>query len=418
LVNAGPGNPNIKQCIAELDVATNKILILPGDGIGPEIMAEAVKLLDCLRADFGLKIKLDTAPIGGAGYDAAGQPLPPETLKLARRADAILLGAVGGSKWEKLDRPLRPEQGLLGLRSKLKLFANLRPAILYPQLVEASTLKPEVVSGLDIMIVRELTGDLYFGTPRGIRTLPSGERKGFNTMSYRESEIERIGRVAFEIARKRHNRLCSVEKANVLETSELWREIMLRLAAEYPDVALSHMYVDNAAMQLVRAPRQFDVIVTGNLDADRLDRHVAVGLAGRPRQGHVRADPRVGAGYRRQRRGQSAGDDFVGGDDVALHAGAGRSGGSHRAGGRQGAGSESALCRHRGTRHPDDRDRRHGRCGGCRVATIITSCKYQVTSYKRWVIRGQCELDSGMFFLVTCHLQLETFLLRTEDPNE
>jgi 3-isopropylmalate dehydrogenase len=199
-----------------------------------------------------------------------GHPLPEATLNQARAADAILLGAVGGPQYESLERPLRPEQGLLGLRAELKLFSNLRPAILYPQLADASTLKPEVVSGLDIMIVRELTGGIYFGQPRGVRTLDNGEREGFNTLVYRESEIERIGRSAFEIAQKRGKRLCSVDKANVLEATELWRQVMLRVAEDYPDVELSHMYVDNAAMQLVRAPKQFDVMVTTNMFGDIL----------------------------------------------------------------------------------------------------------------------------------------------------
>ncbi len=248
---------------------TNKILILPGDGIGPEIIAEAVKVLNKLVAD-GLDIELEEGLVGGAAYDAKGHPLPQDTLLQARAADAILLGAVGGPQYESLDRPLRPEQGLLGLRAELKLFSNLRPAILYPQLAEASTLKPDVVSGLDIMIVRELTGGIYFGQPRGVRTLDDGEREGFNTLVYRESEIERIGRSAFEIARKRGRRVCSVDKANVLEVSELWRQVMQRLGEEYPDVELSHMYVDNAAMQLVRAPKQFDVMVTSNMFGDIL----------------------------------------------------------------------------------------------------------------------------------------------------
>jgi 3-isopropylmalate dehydrogenase len=245
------------------------ILVLPGDGIGPEIVAEAVKVLDCLKAD-GLAVELEQGLVGGSAYDAMGHPLPEDTLNQARAADAILLGAVGGPQYESLDRPLRPEQGLLGLRAELKLFANLRPAILYPQLADASTLKPEVVSGLDIMIVRELTGGIYFGQPRGVRTLDNGEREGFNTLVYRESEIERIGRSAFEIAQKRGKRLCSVDKANVLEVTELWRQVMLRLAEDYPDVELSHMYVDNAAMQLVRAPKQFDVMVTTNMFGDIL----------------------------------------------------------------------------------------------------------------------------------------------------
>jgi len=247
-----------------------KIAILPGDGIGPEIMAEAVKVLDVLQTAHGLSIAMEEAHIGGAGYDADGQPLPATTLDLARSADAILLGAVGGTQWEQLERHLRPEQGLLQLRSELTLFSNLRPAILYPQLADASALKPEIVSGLDLMIVRELTGGIYFGQPRGIRTLENGESQGFNTLVYSASEIERIGRSAFEIARKRAGRLCSVDKANVLEVSELWRQVMNRLGEEYSDVELSHMYVDNAAMQLVREPKQFDVMVTSNMFGDIL----------------------------------------------------------------------------------------------------------------------------------------------------
>ena len=248
----------------------NKIAILPGDGIGPEIMTEAVKVLDLLQSAHGLSATLEQAHIGGAGYDAHGHPLPEETLAVVRSADAILLGSVGGPQWEKLDRPLRPEQGLLRLRSELSLFSNLRPAILYPQLADASTLRSEVVSGLDIMIVRELTGGIYFGEPRGIRQLQNGESQGYNTLVYSESEIERIGRSAFATARKRSGRLCSVDKANVLEVSELWRQVITRLGEEYSDVELSHMYVDNAAMQLVREPKQFDVIVTGNMFGDIL----------------------------------------------------------------------------------------------------------------------------------------------------
>ena len=249
---------------------THKVLVLPGDGIGPEIVTEAAKILECLRQEFGLDVALETGLLGGCAVDALGSPYPEETRRQARAADAILLGAVGGPKWEKLDRPLRPERGLLAIRSELELFANLRPAVLYPQLAAASSLKPDLVAGLDILIVRELNGDIYFGEPRGIRALESGEREGFNTMRYRESEIERIARVAFEAARKRHRRVCSVDKANVLEASELWREVVERVARDYPDVALSHQYVDNAAMQLVRAPKQFDVIVTGNLFGDIL----------------------------------------------------------------------------------------------------------------------------------------------------
>jgi len=249
---------------------THKILILPGDGIGPEIIAEAVKVLECLRQEHGLDATLDDGLLGGCAVDAFGSPYPDATRRQAHEADAILLGAVGGPKWESMDRPLRPERGLLAIRADLQLFANLRPAILYPQLAAASSLKPELVAGLDLLIVRELNGDLYFGQPRGVRTLENGEREGFNTMTYRESEIERIARVAFEAARKRQRRVCSVDKANVLETSELWREVVEQVAKDYPDVALSHLYVDNAAMQLVRAPKQFDVLVTGNLFGDIL----------------------------------------------------------------------------------------------------------------------------------------------------
>jgi len=246
-----------------------KIAVLPGDGIGPEIMREAVRVLDALKSD-GLKIETELAPVGGAGYDAAKDPLPAATLKLAEQADAVLFGAVGGPKYDTLERPMRPEQGLLRLRKGLGLFANLRPAVLYPELAGASTLRPDVVAGLDIMILRELTGDIYFGQPRGRRTNAAGEREGFDTMLYAESEIVRIARVGFETARKRNRRLCSVDKANVLDTSILWREVVSELAKSYPEVELSHMYVDNAAMQLVRAPKQFDVIVTGNMFGDIL----------------------------------------------------------------------------------------------------------------------------------------------------
>ena len=255
---------------------TKKIAILPGDGIGPEVVAEAVKLLTRLEREFGLKIALETAPVGGAAYDRHRHPLPEATLALASRADAVLLGAVGGPRYDTLARELRPEKALLGLRAELKLFANLRPAILYPQLAAASTLKPELVAGLDLLIVRELTGDIYFGEPRGVRTLANGEREAFNTMKYAEHEVARVARVAFAAARKRRKRLCSVEKANVLETSGLWRETVIQVAKDYPDVELSHMYVDNAAMQLVRAPKQFDVIVTGNIFGDILSDEAAM----------------------------------------------------------------------------------------------------------------------------------------------
>ena len=249
---------------------TKKILILPGDGIGQEIIGEAVKLIKHLQKMAGLNVELEEALIGGTAYDATGKPLPKETLTLAKQADAVLLGAVGGYKWEELDIVDRPEKGLLGIRAGLGLFANLRPAILYPQLADASTLKPEVVAGLNIMIVRELTGGIYFGQPRGIRELDNGEKEGFNTLVYKESEIQRITQVAFDIARKRDSRVCSVDKANVLECTELWRNTVIDLHKTNQDIELSHMYVDNAAMQLVRDPKQFDVMVTTNMFGDIL----------------------------------------------------------------------------------------------------------------------------------------------------
>jgi len=255
-----------------------KVALLPGDGIGPEIVAEAAKLLEQLRRE-GLAIETETAPIGGAGYDISREPLPGATLELAQAADAVLMGAVGGPQYDALPRAQRPEQGILAIRKALGLFANLRPALLYPELAPASTLKPEVVAGLDLMIVRELTGDIYFGAPRGRRKNANGEPEGFDTMLYAESEIRRIARVGFEIARKRGRRLCSVDKANVLDTSILWREVVTAVGHEYPDVKLSHMYVDNAAMQLVREPKQFDVIVTGNLFGDILSDEASM-LAG------------------------------------------------------------------------------------------------------------------------------------------
>ncbi len=246
-----------------------KIAVLPGDGIGPEIVAQAAKVLEALRSE-GLPIEMEYAHIGGAGYDAAGDPFPVATETLVQASDAVLLGAVGGYQYDTLPRPLRPEQGLLRIRKTLNLFANLRPALVYPELVSSSSLKPELVSDLDIMILRELTGDIYFGQPRGIRTLDNGERQGFDTMHYSESEIRRVAHVGFQIAMKRSFKLCSVDKANVLDTSMLWREIVTDVAREYPEVVLSHMYVDNAAMQLVRAPKQFDVILTGNIFGDIL----------------------------------------------------------------------------------------------------------------------------------------------------
>ncbi len=246
-----------------------KIAVLPGDGIGPEIVAQALKVLRALARD-GLALELAEAPVGGTAYDLAGDPLPEATLAIAKGARAILFGAVGGPQWDALPRAQRPEQALLRLRKHLGLFANLRPATIYPELAGASTLRPEVVAGLDLLILRELTGDIYFGEPRGIRTNAAGEREGFDTMRYTEPEIRRIAHAGFRAARKRQRRLCSVDKANVLETSQLWREVVAAVGAEYPDVALTHLYVDNAAMQLLRAPKQFDVIVTGNMFGDIL----------------------------------------------------------------------------------------------------------------------------------------------------
>lgn len=247
-----------------------KIAVLPGDGIGPEIVEQAMRVVSAL----GIDVTLEQAPVGGAAYDQHGHPLPPSTLELAKSSHAVLFGAVGDWKYDQLAREFRPEQAILGLRKALGLFANLRPAILYPELANASTLKPEVVAGLDIVIVRELTGDIYFGTPRGVREAPdgpfAGQQEGFDTMRYAEEEVRRIARVGFETAQKRGKRLCSVDKANVLETSQFWRDIVIDVSREYPDVELTHMYVDNAAMQLVKNPRQFDVIVTGNLFGDIL----------------------------------------------------------------------------------------------------------------------------------------------------
>ena len=247
---------------------TQNILLLPGDGIGPEIMAQAVRVLEKLKTD-GLDIAWDTALIGGCAVDATGVPLPQETLDKAEKAEAVLLAAVGGPQYDNLPREQRPERGLLAIRKAMNVFSNLRPAIVYPELVEASTLKPEVVSGLDIIIVRELVGDIYFGEPRGIE-MRDGERVGFNTMIYSESEIRRIAHSAFKTAQKRAKKLCSVDKMNVLECTQLWRDVVIEVSAEYPDVELSHMLVDNAAMQLVRNPKQFDVMVTGNIFGDIL----------------------------------------------------------------------------------------------------------------------------------------------------
>ncbi|WP_019671604.1 3-isopropylmalate dehydrogenase [Psychrobacter lutiphocae] len=259
------------------------VLTLAGDGIGPEIMTQAVDVLKAVNDKFELGITLEAADIGGVAIDNHGVPLPDETLAKARQADAVLLGAVGGPKWDGIERSIRPERGLLKIRSELGLFANLRVAKLYPQLVNASSLKPEIISGLDLLIVRELTGGIYFGEPRGIRTLDNGEQQGYNTMVYKTSEIERIGKVAFDLAQVRAKakgtpaKVCSVDKANVLEVTELWKQTMIKLQqADYPEVALSHMYADNACMQLVRDPKQFDVMVTGNMFGDILSDEAAM----------------------------------------------------------------------------------------------------------------------------------------------
>ena len=246
------------------------IAVFPGDGIGPEVVEEALKILKIIELKLGLKISLNEAPVGGAGYEATGHPLPEASLKAAQNADAVLLGAVGGPKWENINFALRPERALLGLRSSLGLYANLRPASIFPALVDSSTLKRKVVEGLDLLVVRELTGGIYFGEPRGVDTLEDGTRRGFNTLVYTEPEIVRIARIAFDVARKRNKSVCSVDKANVLEATGFWREVVTNLHSEYSDVNLSHMYVDNCAMQLVRNPKQFDVILTTNMFGDIL----------------------------------------------------------------------------------------------------------------------------------------------------
>jgi 3-isopropylmalate dehydrogenase len=246
-----------------------RIAVLAGDGVGPEVVAEAVKVLSALGRE-GLALEIEHAPVGGAAYDLKGDPLPASTMELARKADAVLFGAVGGPAYDAVPRDKRPEQAILRLRKELNLFANLRPATVFPQLADASTLRPEVVAGLDILILRELTGDIYFGEPRGVRELAGRVREGFDTMRYSETEIRRIAHAGFRAAMKRSKRLCSVDKSNVLETSRLWREVVTEVGKEYADVALTHMYVDNAAMQLLKNPRQFDVIVTGNMFGDIL----------------------------------------------------------------------------------------------------------------------------------------------------
>jgi len=260
-----------RQYKTDSSIMPKKILVVAGDGIGPEVTAQAVRIANWFNEHQGCDFVIEEALIGGAAYDETGHPLPQETIDKAKASDAVLLGAVGGPKWESLDISVRPEKGLLGIRKELQLFANLRPAIVFDELADASTLKHEVVSGLDIMIVRELTGGIYFGQPRGVEELPDGSKKGFNTLVYTTEEIRRIGRVAFDLAKKRDGRVCSVDKANVLEATEFWREEMIALHQdEYSDLELSHMYVDNAAMQLVRNPKQFDVMVTTNMFGDIL----------------------------------------------------------------------------------------------------------------------------------------------------
>ncbi len=248
-----------------------KILLITGDGIGPEVVGQAKKILDFFSKNTDKKFETENALLGGCAYDAVGTPFPQETLELAKKSDAILLGAVGGLKWESLEYKHRPERGLLGIRKELELFANLRPAKVFDALADSSTLKREIVLGLDIMIVRELTGDLYFGEPRGVKTLPDGSRQGINTMTYNSKEVERIARVSFDLAKIRGKKLCSIDKANVIETTEMWREVVTEIGKkDYPEIALSHMYVDNASMQLVRNPKQFDVMLTGNMFGDIL----------------------------------------------------------------------------------------------------------------------------------------------------
>jgi 3-isopropylmalate dehydrogenase len=358
-----------------------KIAVLPGDGIGPEIVAQAVKVLEVLKAE-GAKIEMETAPIGGAGYDAAGDPLPEATLKLAREADAVLLGAVGGPQYDTLDRPLRPERGLLRIRKELNLFANLRPALLYPELAGASSLKPEVVSGLDLMIVRELTGDVYFGQPRGIE-IRNGERVGFNTMLYSESEVRRVAHVAFGIAMKRGKKLCSVEKANVLECSELWKEVMIEVSKDYPEVALSHMYVDNAAMQLIRAPKQFDTIVTGNIFGDILSDAASmlsgsIGMlpsASLDEHNKGMYEPIHGSApdIAGKEPGEPAGDHSVGGDDVPLHLRRPGDRRPHRERGEEGDRAGPAHRRHLDRRHAEGVVQRDGRRGGESAVNFLTA---------------------------------------------
>jgi 3-isopropylmalate dehydrogenase len=340
-----------------------KVAVLPGDGIGPEIIGEALKVLRKLA----LRLEFQEAPVGGAAYAAHGHPLPEKTLSLAREADAVLFGAVGDPRYDALERALRPEQAILGLRKALGLFANLRPAQVHRELASASALKEEVVAGLDILIVRELTGDIYFGQPKGIRQA-EGEREGFDTMRYRESEVRRIARVAFDAARKRAKKVCSVDKANVLETSQLWREVVTEEAKAYPDVALSHMYVDNCAMQLVRTPKQFDVIVTGNLFGDILSDEASM-LTGSIGMLPSAALNEKGKGLYEPIHGSAP--DLVGkavanplrSHDAALFARRGGGGAAHRESGRQGAARRTAHAGYLQRGHAKGRHPRDGRRG-------------------------------------------------------
>ena len=386
-----------------------KIAILPGDGIGPEIVGEAVRVLDLLRRD-GLPIETETAPIGGAGYDAAGHPLPEATLRLARAADAVLLGAVGGPQYDTLPRAVRPEQGILGIRKALGLFANLRPALLYPELAAASTMKPEVVAGLDLMIIRELTGDIYFGEPRGRRTNAAGEAEGFDTMLYSASEIRRIAAVGFATARKRGKKLCSVDKANVLDTSILWREVVTAMAADHPDVALSHMYVDNAAMQLVRNPKQFDVIVTGNIFGDILSDEASMlaGSIGMLPSASLDAankglyEPIHGSApdIAGQDKANPLADDPVAGDDVPVHVRPRGPRRPHRARGARGVGRGMAHRRHCHAGRAHRRHAGHGRGGG-RGTPVRPFGTTRINFHSR---ERSCESDSsvGGEWLVRC----------------
>jgi len=394
--------------------ANKKLLILPGDGIGPEVMHEVRRVVDWMDRRRAVSFDIAEDLVGGAAIDAHGSPIADRAMQRALEADAVLFGAVGGPKWDSLGFDRRPELAILRLRSELGLFANLRPAIVYDPLVDASTLKAEVVRGLDVMIVRESTGGIYFGTPRGVETLPDGTKRGINTEVYTTPEIERVARVAFELARKRQNRVCSVEKANVMESGLLWRQTVQALHdAEYQDVALSHMYADNCAMQLVRNPRQFDVIVTGNLfgdllsdlHADRLARHAAFRDARparrvRPPARAVRADPRQRAGHRRQGRRQPAGADPQLRHAAALLVRHGRGCGADRAGLHQRAGQRPAHAGHHGPGLCARRHRGDGRGGGARAGQARGLSAYGIGNrclawrWARWLPRVPASIST------------------------